>query len=284
MSGPLNRISTAPGRDSVLLGACQKFQSRDAGRFRCHTISAIATTCVHLSILAVVFISSQFTGEEIEEVVPGGGARVIDLVTIPVLTPGPPPSPQPPPQHEPPRPEPTKQSEPPRLASIELPVWSLETPTSPIGTLQESVGETTLVGEPGPGTVQEVGDFVSPTQPGQAAAPTQGEAVGPGSGPGDAVPTWEGMLVAALERQKRYPMASQRRREEDVVYVRLSLDREGRVTMLTIQKSRGYAALDAEALDLIRRASPLPKPPDSVVGEQITLVVPIEFYIPRARR
>lgn len=54
--------------------------------------------------------------------------------------------------------------------------------------------------------------------------------------------------------------------------VALTIDARGGVHDLRLQRSSGVAALDQEALDLVRRAAPLPAPPD---GRARTLVVPI---------
>jgi protein TonB len=96
--------------------------------------------------------------------------------------------------------------------------------------------------------------------------------------------TWESQVLAALERRKRYPAAALRRKDEDTVYVHITIDRRGRVLDARIDRSAGIEMLDDEALQLARRASPLPSPPDSVLGERIELIVPVEFFIRNRRR
>ncbi|EIT68822.1 MULTISPECIES: TonB family protein [Hydrocarboniphaga] len=53
---------------------------------------------------------------------------------------------------------------------------------------------------------------------------------------------------------------------------------DGGVSALRLQKSSGVAALDQEALALLRRAAPLPKPPDGLTRE---LIVPVSVGAPR---
>lgn len=113
-----------------------------------------------------------------------------------------------------------------------------------------------------------------------AAAPREGAA---NSAPSNAEQSWEGLVLAKLEKNKRYPRDAQRAGIEDTVFVRLTIDRSGRVLGATVSRSRGNGQLDAEVLSLARRASPLPPPPEAVAGERITLVVPVEFLIRRAR-
>lgn len=92
-------------------------------------------------------------------------------------------------------------------------------------------------------------------------------------------PTWEGMVLAALNKAKRYPREAQRTRQQGIPYIRFVMDREGRVLSVRLERSSGVGILDKEALALPKRASPLPKPPEGVGTETIELVVPIEFFL-----
>jgi protein TonB len=97
--------------------------------------------------------------------------------------------------------------------------------------------------------------------------------------PSTAEQTWEARVSARLERYKRYPEAAQLRRETDVVYLGFTMDRSGHVLSSHIEHSAGYTLLDAEVNTLVQRASPLPPPPKEVTGDQIDLVVPVEFFL-----
>ncbi|NHN89428.1 energy transducer TonB family protein [Acetobacter conturbans] len=91
--------------------------------------------------------------------------------------------------------------------------------------------------------------------------------------------TWQGALLAQLEKFKRYPSDAMADRQEGVPTVTFSMDRKGHVLSVTLASSSGHPLLDQEAIALPRRAQPLPVPPDSVAGDPITLTVPVEFYI-----
>ncbi|GEK96382.1 hypothetical protein GKA01_15790 [Gluconobacter kanchanaburiensis NBRC 103587] len=91
--------------------------------------------------------------------------------------------------------------------------------------------------------------------------------------------TWQGELLARLERFKRYPAAAQSIRQEGTSLLHFVMDRKGHVLSASLSRSAGYDLLDAETLALIRRAEPLPIPPDSVQGDPLSLTVPIEFYL-----
>lgn len=119
--------------------------------------------------------------------------------------------------------------------------------------------------------------MTAPPRP-QTAAPVQGASVAT-----SAVQTWESLLLAKLERNKRYPGASQSRGEQDVVYVRMTVNRAGRLLNASIVKSHGYALLDGEVLSLVRRASPYGAPPEAEVGNPIELVVPVNFFVTHRR-
>jgi len=114
----------------------------------------------------------------------------------------------------------------------------------------------------------------------KVTAPREGANSAPSTSPEQ---TWESRLLATIERNKRYPGAAQRQRQEDVIYVRFAVDRHGKVLNCAIERSRGFSLLDQEVLALLERSSPLPAPPDEVSGERIEVVVPVEFYIRRGR-
>jgi len=101
----------------------------------------------------------------------------------------------------------------------------------------------------------------------------------PASQASDARPTWEGMVLAALNQKKRYPRDAQFNRQQGVPYIRFVMNREGRVLSSTLERSSGFRSLDEEAVALPKRAQPLPKPPDEVPGDPIELVVPVEFFL-----
>jgi protein TonB len=108
------------------------------------------------------------------------------------------------------------------------------------------------------------------------AAPVQGQPTPKSS---DAIPTWRTQIVALLERNKRYPPAAQARGEHGVAQVFFSLDRQGRVIDSRVVRSSGAAALDEEALALLRRAQPFPAPPAELAGPHVDLTVPIRFNL-----
>ncbi len=95
--------------------------------------------------------------------------------------------------------------------------------------------------------------------------------------------TWQGQVMAKLERSKRYPAESQQAKEEDRVRMTIRVDRSGRVLERSIVKSRGHARLDAEAMAVIMRASPFAAPPASMRDGDLKFDVYIDFLVAKVR-
>jgi protein TonB len=120
-----------------------------------------------------------------------------------------------------------------------------------------------------------------------AVAPPKAENAAPSAGAStvmsNAAQTWENLLLAKLQRNKRYPDSAQARGQEDVVYVKMSIDRAGRLTGADVVRSRGFAMLDSEVLSLVHRSSPYAPPPASEQGDMVVVVVPVEFFLKHNR-
>lgn len=101
----------------------------------------------------------------------------------------------------------------------------------------------------------------------RAAAPAEGMASSISAA------SWRGALMAHLNRHKRFPPGG----SQGVAMVAFSINRSGSVTSARLTRSSGDGALDAEAVNLIRRASPVPAPPSDIGGSSLSLSVPIRF-------
>jgi protein TonB len=91
--------------------------------------------------------------------------------------------------------------------------------------------------------------------------------------------TWEGALVAHLARFKRFPPAAQRRGEQGIVLMHVTMTRAGMVVAMTVVRKSGYADLDEEAKAWMSRAQPLPAAPPEVTAQQPEIVVPLRFTL-----
>lgn len=131
--------------------------------------------------------------------------------------------------------------------------------------------------------------LVAPVAPSEAAAPQRienatetsnkprGQTEGVSRVDRVAIVNWQRDLIAHMNRYKRYPEAAREARRNGIVTVSFAIDRQGRVVRTSIANSAGFDALDQAAIDMLRRASPLPPPPDSVAGETIDFAVPVRF-------
>jgi protein TonB len=90
---------------------------------------------------------------------------------------------------------------------------------------------------------------------------------------------WSKALMNHLSRHRRYPAAARQAGQQGAVQVRFTIDRKGRVLSAQVSKASRSSALDAEAVAMLKRASPLPEPPDEVGGETVELIIPVEFTI-----
>ncbi|WP_449255076.1 energy transducer TonB family protein [Bosea sp. (in: a-proteobacteria)] len=113
----------------------------------------------------------------------------------------------------------------------------------------------------------------APTAQAQIAPRAAAPASGASSASPAATASWRGTLIAHLNRFKRFPTGA----NPGTVQVAFSIDRGGRVLSARLVRGSGDAALDQEAVAMIRRASPVPAPPDGLGGGSISLSVPIRF-------
>jgi periplasmic protein TonB len=112
-------------------------------------------------------------------------------------------------------------------------------------------------------------------QPQPKETPPVATAPSPPASVSSATASWQQSLVARLTKVQRYP--AQARGVQGVVSLAFTIDRQGKVVSSKIVKSSGSAVLDAEALDLIKRAAPLPPPPADIADSDLSFVVPIRF-------
>lgn len=113
----------------------------------------------------------------------------------------------------------------------------------------------------------------------ERAAPPEVRPQPPAPPVGTGKSTWEGLVLAALNKAKRYPRYAQSQGQQGTPWIRFTMNREGKVLSVKLDRSASLRALDEEALALPKRAQPLPKPPQDVQGEVIELIVPIEFLL-----
>lgn len=117
----------------------------------------------------------------------------------------------------------------------------------------------------------------APTAPaGPAAAPTAAETAEQAT----LRARYEQEISSWIQKHKFYP--AQGNGKEGRAIIRLRIDRGGAVRYYAIEESSGLAAFDDAALDMIRRANPVPAVPDNYPsGNLIEFLIPISFKAPQ---
>ena len=94
-----------------------------------------------------------------------------------------------------------------------------------------------------------------------------------------AVANYSDLLANHVSQFKYYPrMAVEHRWQGDVI-VHIEIAEDGSVVSAIILKSSGYEILDNEAMSMIRKASPLPKPTESLKNKSFSVALPIQFLL-----
>jgi protein TonB len=125
---------------------------------------------------------------------------------------------------------------------------------------------------------------IAPAPEAIAAAPPRIQAppappAPPAAKPGETRSSYLGRLLAQLNRFKHYPPSARAAHIEGVVMVHFVMARSGKLLSAEIAQSSGRAVLDREALALMRRAEPLPPMPETLTGEVLDAVVPVDFSL-----
>ena len=88
-----------------------------------------------------------------------------------------------------------------------------------------------------------------------------------------------GLLGRAIAKHKSYPKIAQMRGWEGEVLLDLKLDGNGNVLSAKVRESSGHEALDNQALEMVKKASPFPAPPEVLRSRTFNLSVPVSFKL-----
>jgi len=135
---------------------------------------------------------------------------------------------------------------------------------APRAEIQETLPEPEPAETPKP--IQEI---VPPT-------PTE-----PNTEPLDAVATaqYEQLLVAWLEKHKKYPRRAKRLRIEGQGKLRILIDRTGQLQHVTLEQRTGNKLLDKAILKMAEQANPFPPMPESDLRQKLEFIVPVIFAL-----
>ena len=91
---------------------------------------------------------------------------------------------------------------------------------------------------------------------------------------------YEQQISSWIQQHKVYPAGANG--AEGRVIARMRIDRAGYVRYYAIEQSSGNDILDAAAIDMIRRANPVPAVPANYpAGNLIEFLIPITFRVPQ---
>ncbi|WP_343685607.1 energy transducer TonB [Asticcacaulis sp.] len=154
----------------------------------------------------------------------------------------------------------------PQPSSSPTPVAAMPSPqTAPASGRIEPDAATPSAGAP------SVSASISP--PAAASAPRQSEVQGQPQA------AYAARLRHHIEQFKLYPPQAKRRRIEGEVVLSFQMDRQGRVLTSRIERGSGSADIDRAALAILADAQPLPRPPDSVAGDILSLTFATRFSL-----
>jgi len=173
--------------------------------------------------------------------------------------------------------------EPPMQEAQPEPEQKVETPPEVLPPPPEQPAEKKVEDKPPPKPVRAKKKPAPRTTP-TASAPTRADApassqFGVSAEASRAQTSWRDLLVAHLQRHKRYPAGAQSRGEQGTVVLSFSMDRNGHVLSRSVARSSGVPELDQEVLAMIQRAQPLPAFPPAMPQARMSLTVPIRFNV-----
>jgi protein TonB len=93
------------------------------------------------------------------------------------------------------------------------------------------------------------------------------------------IEAWQRAIFAHIGRFKTYPEAARKRNIRGEIVVAFTLDRKGGVSGVRIAIGSGSSILDQAALEVLRKANPLPAPPGEVRGEAVELLLPMRYQL-----
>lgn len=86
-------------------------------------------------------------------------------------------------------------------------------------------------------------------------------------------------LMHWLNQHKDYPATLKKQKQQGVVVLTFSIDKNGEVLTAKVAKSSGYPSLDQAALNMLAQANPVPPIPDFMKRDRMSLSIPIEYSL-----
>lgn len=160
---------------------------------------------------------------------------------------------------------------------IQKPIEKIEPPQpiKKVEPIQKKI--TPIIDKNSTSVAQPVPKEVAPPAPAEAISKTLN--IVPQEQVTQHLESYSSLLANAIAKYKQYPKIAQMRGWQGTVIADLEIDSKGSVISVKIKKSSTYEVLDNEALEMIKKASPFPTPPESLRGKNFNVLVPISFKL-----
>ena len=163
---------------------------------------------------------------------------------------------------------------------IQQPIEKIETPepikkVEPIQKIQKKI--TPIIDKNATSVAQPTPKEVAPSPPAETISKIPN--IVPQEQVTQHIESYSSLLANAIAKYKQYPKIAQMRGWQGTVIADLEIDTKGAVISIKIKKSSTYEVLDNEALEMIKKASPFPAPPESLRGKNFNVLVPISFKL-----
>ncbi|MFK7793739.1 MAG: energy transducer TonB [Gammaproteobacteria bacterium] len=88
-------------------------------------------------------------------------------------------------------------------------------------------------------------------------------------------------LAKWLEKHKKYPTIARRRNQQGEVTIKFTLNRRGELLRFKLIKSSEHHSLNTAAIKMLKRASPMPIPPQEIIGSggELEFTIPVNFNL-----
>ena len=93
------------------------------------------------------------------------------------------------------------------------------------------------------------------------------------------IESYSAKLTKSIARQKRYPRIAQMRGWQGEIIIDLKIDGQGNLIKAKIKQGSKFKILDTEGMNMVKRASPFPKPPKGLESKIFNVIVPISFKL-----
>ncbi|CAM8313837.1 TonB Periplasmic protein TonB, links inner and outer membranes [Candidatus Methylopumilus universalis] len=160
---------------------------------------------------------------------------------------------------------------------IQQPIEKIETPqpVKKVEPIQKKI--TPIIDKNATSVAQPIPKEVAPSPPAETISKIPN--IVPQEQVTQHIESYSSLLANAIAKYKQYPKIAQMRGWQGTVIADLEIDTKGAVISIKIKKSSTYEVLDNEALEMIKKASPFPAPPESLRGKNFNVLVPISFKL-----